>query len=421
VVLALSLSAGAAHASPAPLTLQDAVEQSLAKNERARIADLDVTVARAAVQKAHARFLPALSLGAGDTFRPEQLGASAGAPPNAASATLSVNQPLLDAAAFPLLDQARDALLANQDQAGNDKRTLAFDAARAFFLLLDAQAVRSAAQRRLASAQAALSDAQARVNAQLASSNDATRAQVDLASAAREVTTDTGSVRTAALQLGLLMSAPAPETLVPPDAVLQASAKPLTALEPLVKAALSRRLDLTAQQHAAQAARDAAREPMLRAVPTLGVSAQAQATTNDAATGRWHDESLSLTLSWALYDQGQRYADARARSAQAEIADLQALALARTVASQVWSAAASLQAAQGAYAVADAAVAVARKNADETAALYKQGLAKAIELIDANDQLFLAEVSDAEARYAMALAYLDLRSSLGLDPLGLEL
>ena len=61
-----------------------------------------------------------------------------------------------------------------------------------------------------------------------------------------------------------------------------------------------------------------------------------------------------------------------------------------------------------------------RKSATETAVLYKQGLAKAIELIDANDQRFVAEVNYAEAEFTVANAYLALRQAMGLDPLGTE-
>ena len=64
---------------------------------------------------------------------------------------------------------------------------------------------------------------------------------------------------------------------------------------------------------------------------------------------------------------------------------------------------------------------VARQNVDETAILYRQGLAKAIELVDANDSRFTAEVNDATAEFAMAQAYLSLRQALGLEPLGTEL
>ncbi len=53
--------------------------------------------------------------------------------------------------------------------------------------------------------------------------------------------------------------------------------------------------------------------------------------------------------------------------------------------------------------------------------LYKHGLAKAIELVDANDSRFLAEVNYISAEYSVALAYLALRQSIGLDAIGTEL
>ena len=88
---------------------------------------------------------------------------------------------------------------------------------------------------------------------------------------------------------------------------------------------------------------------------------------------------------------------------------------------QVRSAVALLVSAQAAFHVAEDSVKFARQNVDETAILYRQGLAKAIELVDANDSRFTAEVNFASAEFVMAQAYLTLRQALGLDPLGTEL
>jgi outer membrane protein TolC len=153
----------------------------------------------------------------------------------------------------------------------------------------------------------------------------------------------------------------------------------------------------------------------------LGLQGQALVTSNSAATGRWNDESLQATLTWSLYDGGVRYADKHSRDAQAQIADLNFQQLARSVDAQVRAAAALLSAAQAAFRVAQDAVKASRQNVDETAILYRQGLAKAIELVDANDSRFTAEVNYAGAQYTMAEAYLALRQAMGLDPLGTEL
>jgi outer membrane protein TolC len=84
----------------------------------------------------------------------------------------------------------------------------------------------------------------------------------------------------------------------------------------------------------------------------------------------------------------------------------------------VRSSAALLASAQQALGASTDAAEAARKSADETAILYHQGLAKAIELVDANDQRFLAEVNLAEAEFTVATAHLALRQAMGLGPIG---
>jgi outer membrane protein TolC len=141
------------------------------------------------------------------------------------------------------------------------------------------------------------------------------------------------------------------------------------------------------------------------------------ASSNVPAMGHTVDGTISLNASWSIYDAGARSADARARDASAAIADLSSTALVRSVDAQVRSAAMLLAAAQAALGAAQDAVVAGRKSADETAILYHQGLAKAIELVDANEQRFVAEVSYAEAEYSVASAYLALRQAMGNGPL----
>jgi outer membrane protein TolC len=121
-----------------------------------------------------------------------------------------------------------------------------------------------------------------------------------------------------------------------------------------------------------------------------------------------------------LYDAGLRYADRHSRDAQASIADLNLRQLGRSVDAQVRGSAALLVSAQAALVVAEDAMKAARQGVDEAAILYRQGLAKAIELVDANDTRFTSEINYAGAEYAMAQAYLNLRQSLGLGPLETE-
>jgi outer membrane protein TolC len=400
------------------MRLPDAVNLALTRNERARISELNVTVAEAAVERARAGFLPVVTATA--SGQQHALAPSDRAPSDNGNAGVVVNQPILNASTYPLYAQAKNLADAQRAQTTDDKRLLAFSAANAFFAVLDATAVLQAAQNQLDTAKANLVDAQARADAGLTSSNDVTRARVDMASSSREVEIGQGNVDTSVIELALVVNAPVAAPFTPPSETLSAAQQPAGEIPSLVAFAIAHRPDLAVGKFDARAAHDFADEPLLRIVPTVGVQGQATATSS-AASGRWHDEWLQATLNWTLYDAGVRYADKHSRDAQASIADLSLQELVRTVDSQVRSAAASLLASQGAFRVAGQALEAARQSVDETQILYKQGLAKAIELIDANDQRFAAEVNYASAEYAMAQSYLGLRQSLGLDPLGTEL
>jgi outer membrane protein TolC len=418
--LLTGVARGAEPAPPSgtPLRLDDAVRLALTRNERAKVADLNVVVADANVEKARAAFLPVLTAQGQDVQHAYD--ATDRNPNNIGQANLTVTQSILNLPAFPLYAQQRRLADAARAQSVEDKRSLAFSAATAFFAVLNAQDVLKAAQRQQDNAKANLADTQARAEAQLTSSNDVTRAHVDMASSAREVEIDRGALDNAFVQLAFMINAPVPSAVDPPVATLASAAKAVGPVDPLVRFALDHRPDLLVAKNQAVAAHDFAGEPLLRLAPTLNVQGQASATTNSATTGRWNDETVQATLTWTLYDQGVRYADKHARDAQASIADLNLQALARNVDAQVRGTAAVLAAAQAAFRVAQDAQVAAQQSVEETAILYRQGLAKAIELVDANDQRFSAEINYASAEFAMAQAYLSLRQAVGLDPLGAE-
>lgn len=419
LALVATLAPRVASAQAADLRLEEAVRLALTRNERARIAELNTDVAEAAVEKARAAFLPALTLNANDTQH--AYATSRTQPSNVGTGNVTLNQPLVNLPAWPLFSQAKEARDAQRAQTVDDKRQLAFDTAKAFFVVLSTEAVLKAAERRLDSAKANLADTQARVQAALTSSNDATRAEIDVVSAGREVEVDRGNLDNAKLALAFVINAPVAGALAPPEPLLRAAERTPGGPDDLVKFAAAHRPDLVAKRHSASAAHHAADEPLLRLAPTVNLTGQVSATTNAGTSGRWSDEYVGANLSWTLFDAGVRYADKHSRDANAEIADLNVQALVRSVDNQVRAAIVSLAAAQASYQMAKQTVEAARRSADETAILYRQGLAKAIELVDANDQRFVAEVNEATAEYSMAQAYLALRQALGLDPVGAEL
>jgi outer membrane protein TolC len=95
--------------------------------------------------------------------------------------------------------------------------------------------------------------------------------------------------------------------------------------------------------------------------------------------------------------------------------------LRRSVATDVELAIIALRTAREAYRIAGDAVTAAQKLTEEEEILYRQGLARAIEVTDANSKRFDAEVSRASAKLSMEQAYLELRFALGLAPIDEDL
>jgi outer membrane protein TolC len=412
---ALLLVPGLARADE--LTLEAVIRLALSRNERARIADATVESADAAVSRARAGFLPTVSLSASETLRPYQVDRNGQtvARSNSATAALTISQPLLDLTAFPLYASAKHDREAARHSATNDRRELAFDAARAFFLALAQQQVLQAAQRRLERAEASLVSTKAQAAAQIASSNDVTRAELERASAARSLASAQGSLRRARVELAYLIDAPAEGSLKPPDRTLVTA--PSRNVPALVERALPQRPDLVAARESAAAARASAGEPALRFAPTLDLVGQIRASDAPIVGDRYTDTTLSLNLSWTLWDAGVRSAESDARATAASVAEQELRAQQRRVAADVQAAVAALESAEAGLTVADEATAAARRGADEAAVLYREGLARAIELVDANLQRFETEVDLAQARLDVAQAQLDLRAALGLFPL----
>ena len=417
VALTVVFIGGAALADPpgAPpggaLTLEAAIQLAMTRNERAAVADLNVVSAEAGVSKARVALMPVLSAKSDYNFKPLEKTV------NALDGSLTVSQPIYAPSAYPLYDQAKELLAAQRAQSTDDKRTLAFDAAHAYLQVLLAEDVVKSAQEKLDTAKAELADTQAQQKAALVSSNDVTRAQIDLASSQREIATDQGALDAALVQLAFTINAPA-AAVSPPDALLADASRPASAPEQLVAHAIAMRPDLVAKKHAAIAAHDFALEPRRRFLPTLGVQGSVNGQSSGTQSGHDYDATAQVTATWTIWDGGARDADAEARDASAEIADLATDTLVRTIDAQVRTAAAQLLSAQQTLIAARDAMVAAQKSAQETAILYKQGLARAIELVDANESRFEAEVSYASAEFSVETAYLALRQTVGLDPIG---
>ena len=410
-----------------PLTLERAVSLAAERNETALSAQARSEAAEARVARARAFFLPRLNVGATYTRRARE---SVRQEPsgeevviqalNALGGSATATVPLFDARGFPLLQAAsrdRDATALDAVEA---RRQVAFQAANGFLATLGLQQVAHAAERRLAYARQSLEEAKARAKAGLASTNDVTRAVLDVATAEADLADAVGQAETSRLELGYLLVVPVEGPLAAPETLLGEASRPVESFAGLAEHALERRPDILSAKLRVEQQRALAREPLARLFPTLSASGVYSLTNEAGFAGRNWNAFLSVNLGWSLFDGGERYADRRERLALARALELDAAARTRRVDVAVDRAHVALRTSQSALNRSQVAFEAARQNAEETSILYRQGIASSLALSDAQVRQFEAEVALARARYALGSALLELRAAVGLDPLGKE-
>ena len=408
----LSLLSAQQVAGQESLTIERAVELAVTRNERAAIADTTTEVAEARLSRSRSVFFPRVDVSS--VYRND----SAADTRNQLSATAFLTQPLFDARAFPLIRQARLERDATRLTATETKRLLGFDAAVSYVETLSFEQVLLAARNRREFARTSLEDVRARFEAGLVSSNDVTRAELELATAERGVAQASGNVQDSRIQLANLLNIETPpETLAVPEALLAAAATPPSVGDADVAAAVDRRVDIAATRTRVEALRAFADEPLARFLPSLTFTAQSRNINDGPISQREQDGFFGVTMNWAAFDAGIRRSERAERMALVRGAELQLQAARRDVERQMRGSAVQLATEQAALREATAAVRAARRNAEETNELYRQGLASALELADATQQLFEAEVAEVTARFRMTVAYLALREAGGDAPL----
>ena len=427
LALALLLP-GLAAAQDDPLTLDEAVKLALERNERAKSTWEEVVAANARLAQARSFFLPSITSTSTYTRRAYETRRIVGETEviiqryNALSETLALNQTLFDARSLTSLAAVRARRDADVATAAENRRQLAFEVGQAFLATLGTTQVREASARRFTFAGQNLEAARARFAAGLASVNDVTRAELEYATAEVGLTQVKGQVETSTLQLGHLLDAPEAVRgpLVVPEFLIEAASAEAADSEGLVEEALARRLDVGSLRSLASAQRSLSRLPMLGWLPSVSASGRYSLTNEASFNNRNWNWSIGATLSWSLFDGGARFGQSREQRALARLADLDLQAATRKVDVEVREALVSLASQRASLRQATVAHEVAKKNAAETTELYRQGLASALEVADANVSLFEAEVALVQERYGLGVAFLNLEAALGLDPFGKE-
>ena len=295
----------------------------MTRNERALASGERLEAAEARVSKARAVFFPDVEVSGAWTHRPYERTTTVGGEQvvlskyDAFNSTFTAKQVLFDARAFPVLKQTRSERDAARFEAAEQRRIVAFEASAAFLMTLGYEQVAAAAERRVELARQTLADARARFEAQIAGSNDVTRAELEVASAEREATRARNEEQTSRLALANLLVAPVPARLDVPVALLSPPAELGTGDGDLVETARQLRFDVAAQKKRAEAFLYYAKEPMNRFFPSLVGRADGRWTNEAGLSGRNTTWTYGIDLSWSLFDSTISFADTRERKALA--------------------------------------------------------------------------------------------------------
>ena len=414
VLIACLITQGAAAGEP--LTLERALALARERNEVPAIARARIERAAALTRQAWARLLPEAMIQGRYTRRQAAVSRQVGGDVaeiqsrNALNATATVQTNVLDASAIPLVISARREEEATAHEAESLVQSLSYDVATGFFAVLSAEELHAAAERRVQVAASAVEVSQRRVKAGLSGRQEVTRTELSLSNARLALNDARLLVETTRLALGELLALTVDMPLAPPP--------PLPERAPDEEAlGTSRRPDLLALESRSRSFELLALEPHLRLIPSLGIGAEYRIT-NEPGFGLPTNWSLFATSTWVLYDGGLRYAQARARAAEADELRLTLSSLRRTAEREHAEASVRIVAAQAALDEARIAHRLAQENVEQVSQLFAAGLATALERDDATVAAFEAQADLAQSTFALRVAQLEERRARGLWPLG---
>lgn len=336
-------------------------------------------------------------------------------PETSLSGTLALRVPLLVPTAWFELGAAREAARGAAAQAEVARRGLRASLAATAHLGAASEAALAATERAVENAARLAESAERRVRAGTAAPLDALRARTEEVRRQGDLVRVRSDLERVRLALGTLLGREAPVRVLT-GPVEATPPGPLAHDGELVAEALAHRPEVTAAEAQAAAAEGQVRAARARLAPQVSASAAAYAADVEYPTGERGGWRVTLDLTWPLYDGGlragrRREAEARLDQARAGVA-AQRLAVgqeARDSARDELVAAERLRLAGEQRRLAAEAAGTATRG-------YEAGVASSLDVVDANDRLYAAEIGLADASARLAAARLARSRALGRGP-----
>jgi outer membrane protein TolC len=271
-----------------------------------------------------------------------------------------------------------------------------------------------ASENAIANAAELVRSAERRIAAGTAAPLDALKARTELVRRESDLTETRSRLDRARLGLGVLLGrAEGIRVTVPPPPSVE---QPVPPEEERAAEALANRPEVRAQAAQVGAAEASVKSAWARLAPTLSASASAFAADVPYPTGQKEGWRVSVDLTWSLYDGGFRYG--KRREAEAALAGAHAADEAQrlSVTQEAVDAGRDLEVARERFRLAESERGLASDTAASAKRSFDAGIASSLDVIDANDRLFQADIGLATARANLASSRVALTFALGRGP-----
>ncbi len=241
---------------------------------------------------------------------------------------------------------------------------------------------------------------------------DRLRAETDRTARESDLAQARANVEKSRLALGVLLGRGTPVRVLVSDVAPPPPAPP----DALGPAALDARPEMAAQRAQVAAAEAQVTSAWARLAPELSASGAAFASNVAYPTGDKQGWKVTLDLTWQLYDGGLRYGKRRQAEAQLSAARAGEEAQRLTVLQEVEDASRDVAVAIERLRLAQSQRTLAADAAASARRSFEAGVASSLDVIDANDRLYFADVRLADARAQLAQAGVALDLAAGRSP-----
>ncbi len=329
-------------------------------------------------------------------------------------ATIVANVPILVPAAYPALQGAKLGYRAQERQLEVTTAQVLQSVATAFFAAAGAEELVSARTNTITVAQKTVDNAKVRLQAGVVNKVEVTRAELALIQAKQRLLESQDSRASAYRMLATMLKLPAGSFQVspPPEPTTELGAE-----TDLVDQAHKSRPELLSLDLSMRAASSQVTSSWLRYSPNVSLFGTMRFTNATGFAGRHDSYAVGAQLDWQLFDGFVRDAQRHQFEAQRRDAELRMEQLRDSIADEVINARRTVLTKKQGLVTAQRALQMAQETLNLVRLQYEAGTATQLDLLTSQDQMDMAAVGLAQARFDLSLSVIQLRRLLGA-PLG---